>query len=199
MRPYVVAVEGLSEAISAYGELPPKIVRFARMAINTTARRSRTLASREMRRQVAFTARYLSDKSGRLSISQTATDARLEARIRGRHRPTSLARFSRGGGRRGVRVQVKPGSSQVMDRAFFMPLRAGRAPIETRSNLGLAIRLRPGERLANKHKMIQVSGNLYLLYGPSVDQVFRTVAEDIKPEAADILQAEFNRLLDRLN
>ena len=80
-----------------------------------------------------------------------------------------------------------------------MRLRAGTADIETKSNLGLALRLRPGESVLNKRQMVQVSGNLYLLYGPSVDQVFRSVAEDIAPEATDILEAEFLRLIDRMN
>jgi len=198
MQPYLVAVEGLSDAISTVEDIPTKVLTFARMAINTTTKRSRTLASRRMREQVAWSASYLSDKDGRLAITQPATDNNLEARITGRFRPTSLARFAVGSGRGGVRVRVKPGSSDTLGRAFFMRLRAGRAPIETKSNLGLAIRLKPGERIANKHRMIQVSGNLYLLYGVSVDQVFRTVSEDITPEAADMLQAEFLRLSERL-
>lgn len=198
-RPYVVAVEGLSDAIASVEELPPSLVRFARMAINTTTRRSRTLASRRIRDQVAFSATYLSDKNGRLSITKFAKEGDLESKIIGRHRPTSLARFATSNSSRGVRVRVKPGSSDLLGRAFFMKLRAGNSAIETRSNRGLAVRLKPGERIANKRRMIQVSGNLYLLYGPSVDQVFASVAEEIAPEATDLLEAEFLRLLDRLN
>lgn len=197
-RPYVVAVQGLDEAINSIEDVPPTVLRFARMAINTTTRKSRTLASRKIRDQVSFSATYLSDKNGRLSITKQAREGDLEARIRGRFRPTSLARFATGSSKKGVRVSVKPGSSDVLGRAFFMRLRAGKAPIETRSNQGLAIRLKPGERIANKRKMIQVSGNLYLLYGPSVDQVFASVAEEIAPETSDILETEFLRLLDRL-
>lgn len=198
-RPYVVAVEGLDEAINSINEIPPNVLKFARMAINTTTRKTRTLASRTMREQVNFTASYLSDKGGRLSITQFASDGQLEARIRGRFRPTSLARFAGAQTRKGVRVTVSPGSSRVMGRAFFMKLRAGNADIETKSNLGLAIRLKPGERVENKRKMIQVAGNLYLLYGPSVDQVFTSVAEEISPDSAAMLEAEFLRLMDRLN
>lgn len=198
-QPYVVAVEGLSESIADINALPSNVVRFARMAINTTTRKSRTLASRKIRDQVSFTATYLSDKNGRLSITKHASESDLEARITGRSRPTSLARFATGSSRNGVRVRVKPGSSQTMGRAFFLKLRAGNAPIETKSNQGLAIRLKPGEVIANKRRMLKVAGNLYLLYGPSVDQVFANVAEDIAPDATDILEGEFLRLLDRLN
>lgn len=198
-RPYIVAVEGLSETISSIDQMPASVLKFARMAINTTTRKSRTLASRRIRDQVSFTATYLADGNGRLSITKSATDGDLEARIRGRFRPTSLARFVTSANSRGARVRVKPGSSQMMRRAFLMQLRAGNAPIETRSNQGLAIRLKPGERIANKRQMVQVSGNLYLLYGPSVDQVFSSVAEEIAPETSDMLEAEFLRLIDRLN
>lgn len=198
-RPYVVAIEGLDETISSLGELPPNIVRATRMAINTTTRKSRALASRRIRDQVAFTAGYLSDRNGRLSVTKFATDGSLESRIRGQFRPTSLARFATGSSRRGVRVRVNPGSSKLIARAFFMRLRAGNADIETRSNQGLAIRLKPGERITNKRNMIQVSSNLYLLYGPSVDQVFADVAEEITPETTDMLEAEFLRQLNRLN
>jgi hypothetical protein len=199
MRPYIVAIEGLSETIASIDEMPASVLRFARMAINTTTKRSRTLASRRIREQVGFTATYLSDGNGRLSITQTATDNNLEARIRGRFRPTSLARFAVGSSPKGVRVRVKPGSSELMRRAFLMRLRAGNADIDTKANQGLAIRLQPGERIANKRQMVQVAGNLYLLYGPSVDQVFATVADEIAPETSDILEAEFLRLIDRLN
>lgn len=199
MRPYVIAVEGISDAVGSLDAMPEQVQRFARMAINTTTRKARTLASRGIREQVAFTATYLSDKNGRLSITQQATDDNLEARIRGRFRPTSLARFGSGTvGKAGVRVRVSPGSSKIMGRAFFMRLRAGNAAIETKSNLGLAIRLKPGERIENKQRMLQVAGNLYLLFGPSVDQVFATVADNIAPDTADFLETEFLRLTERL-
>jgi len=195
--PYVVAVEGISETIKSLGEMPASVQRFARMAVNSTTKRARTLASKRMREQVAWSASYLSEKEDRLSITKQATDGDLEAHIRGRFRPTSLARFATGESRQGVRVRVKPGRSELLGRAFFMKLRAGKS-IETKSNRGLAIRLKPGEQMTGKHKMIQVAGNLYLLYGPSVDQVFRTVAEDIAPEASDMLEAEFLRLIDAM-
>lgn len=194
---YVVAMTGLSETIESLEAMPDTVRRFARMAINTTTRRARTLASRKIREQVAFSATYLSDDNGRLTIVQQATDGNLEARIRGRFRPTSLARFATSSSRRGVRVRVKPERTELMGRAFFMPLRAGTANIETKSNRGLAIRLRPGEALSNKRKLLKVTGNLYLLYGPSVDQVFRSVAEEISPETSDMLESEFLRLMDR--
>lgn len=195
---YIVALQGLDETIGATSRLPSDIVRFAQQAVNKTAFRARTESSKRIREQVAFSASYLSDESGRLSVSKKANNVDLEARITGRFRPTSLARFIVGTpNNKGVRVKVAPGLARFMSRAFVIKLRAGSADIETKSNQGLAIRLRAGETISNKHKVLGRSGNssLYLLYGPSVDQVFNNVAEDISPESADYLEAEFLRLL----
>lgn len=200
MEPYVVAVEGL-EQLSDIGKLPEDILRKARQAINTTARRTRAESARQIRQQVNFPARYLSDgQNGRLAVSQYAKGTTLEAKIAGRERPTSLARFARGtpeSSRRqgGVNVGVKPGSSRWMGKAFLLRLPQGSTLTDTQYNLGLAIRLKPGESVQNKKFMVRLGGGLYLLYGPSVNQVFREVAEDAAPDAADFLEREFVRLL----
>jgi hypothetical protein len=69
-------------------------------------------------------------------------------------------------------------------------------------NIGLGIRLKNGETLTNTvgAKLI-TSGPLAgvaLLYGPSVDQVFRTVAVDISPALLQELSVEFLRQFERL-
>lgn len=197
---YIVAVEGLS-ALRALEDVPAGIKRAAVQAVNRTALRTRTAAARKMREQVNFPARYLSGQDGRLQITERARNDRIEARITGRHRATSLARFSVGGtvgGKNGVRVQVAPGFAKLMKRAFLIHLRAGNVPVDTRSNLGLAIRLRAGETIHNKHIMVPLKkgSNVYLLYGPSVDQVFRTVAGEVAPDALAFLEDEFFRLIN---
>ena len=60
---------------------------------------------------------------------------------------------------------------------------------------------RPGETLANKRNVRRMEKGLYLLYGPSVDQVFRAadgsgVATDKAPVLANQLEREFLRLLE---
>lgn len=198
---FVVVIEGLAETRSIES-LPANIIKAAYRAINATASRTSTAARRKVREEVNFPAQYLTgtDSSGqqRLGVSKKANSADLEAVITGRQRPTSLARFLVGSpqpGRLGVSVQVSPGFATFMKRAFVIRLPAGRADIETKSNLGLAIRLKPGEVIHNKRVMLKLSGNLYLLFGPSVDQVFNTVREDVSPDASDFLGAEFSRLL----
>lgn len=186
MNEFVVAVEGLEE-LDDIENLDGAILRRARQAINGTLRRARTEIDREIRQQVAFKARYLST---RLRVTQYAQGKSLQGTITGRDKPTSLARFATSSkpGQRDVRVQVAPGSRKRMQRAFLMPLSNG--------NLGLAMRLKAGESMRNKRYMRRVGKGLYLLYGPSVNQVFAGVAEDEVDTVAAWLQQEFTRLME---
>lgn len=194
---YVVAMEGLDD-LGEFENLPAKVLRAARAAVNKTTDRARAASARRIRDQVNFPARYLSGEDGRLTITKRATGNDLEGIIRGRARPTSLARFMSGSsaGRRGVTVSVKPGSARFMPRAFAIRLRAGSANLDTKANLGLAIRTKEGQRPRGAYKPKQIGKNLWLVYGPSVNQVFRSVADEVKPEMADFLETEFRRLLD---
>lgn len=201
---YAVLVEGLSSITDLDNLSKSKIETAAVRAINKLADHGRARAAAEIGRQVNLPASYLSPSGGRLAVSQKATKGNLEARIRARTRATSLARFVTSGtpGKPGVRVSVRPGSSITLPKAFLMKLRAGKELTDTKFNLGLAVRLKSGESLRNKYKRVQLAKNLYLLYGPSVDQVFlhndekRGVAVDLSPELADKLEAEFTRLLE---
>lgn len=196
----VFAVEGLTD-LGPIAEIQEHVRMAAIQAINKTAEHSRTLGARRIGEQVALSASYLSQANGRLVISKKAQGLSLSAAITGRFRPTSLARFSKGAvpGQRGAKVTVKPGHLKQIPRGFFIRLRSGAVLTETQYNLGLAIRLKPGERLINKKQFVQLGKNLYLLYGPSVDQVFRSVAPEISPDAAEFLEREFKRLMDRRN
>lgn len=194
---YVFAIEGLNN-LKSIKDLPDEVLLAAVRAINETTERARAQSAREIRRQVNLPQSYLTGQNARLRIKQRANRTRLEGIVEGRHRPTSLARFASGtpGTQGGVMVQVKPGFARFMRKAFLIRLRAGSGITDTKFNLGLAIRLRPGERVRNKKEMVGIGANLYLLYGPSVDQIFRTVAEDISGNTADFLESEFLRLMD---
>lgn len=191
---YVFIVEGL-DALGSLDALDPEIIEAARQAVNRTVDRARTRSAEEIRRQVNFPAGYLSGDDSRLKVTQRATNSRLEAVISGRRRPTSLARFVVNSSRAaGTSVSVHPGSVKRMQRAFLMKLRRGKLDISQGHNVGLAIRT-DGEAPKRAYKPIKISEELYLLYGPSVDQVFRTVREDVSKDTEEFLQAEFNRLL----
>lgn len=180
----------------------------ARLAINqTTARRAVPDMRNAMKAEVAFPPGYLEDKS-RFGQSKSATNNDLTAAITARFRPTSLARFAPGqsyeGARRtgGVNVKVNAGGgARRINRAFFVRLRRG-GDTSDGFNLGLAIRLKPGERLRGRRKGasgVELAPNLYLLYGPSVDQVFREVSVAESPKVADALQTEFIRQYVRIS
>lgn len=193
MSDYLIAVDGLAD-LKDIDNLDERILRSARQAINRAAERGRAGAAKEMRQQVNFPVRYLSGQDGRLRVSRRAGGSKLEAAIAGRDRPTSLARFAkdrdptRARKAGGVNVSVRPGKTKFMKGAFLMQLNGG--------NLGLAIRLKDGESIRNKRQVTKIGKGLYLLYGPSVDQVFRTVAEEqTAPEVAEFLENEFVRLL----
>lgn len=200
---FAVFVEGLNDLDFTEGA-PDKIRRAASQAINKMSRDKRARAAKMIRDQVNLPARYVSPSGKGLYVSKKASPTSLEGRITARGRPTSLAQFVQGAprvGKAGVVVEVQPGKARFMKRVFPIRLPQGSALTATKYNLGLAIRLRPGERLRNKVSARRVSNGLYLLYGPSVDQVFRSldgsgVAKDLVPEIERDLSEEFLRLLE---
>lgn len=172
-------------------------------AINDTARRAAALGKKEIQHQVAFKKSYLDDN---LAVTKLAKPGSMTAVVTGRQQATSLARFVTnspgfGGTRRGAaqpRVTVKPGRPIAFPTAFLIRLRRGKSLTGDSFNVGLAVRLKEGERLKSKYKYVPFGGGLYLLYGPSVDQVFNTVREDITPETTLFLRTEFVRQLEIL-
>jgi hypothetical protein len=184
---YLMVVEGL-ESLGDIESLDADILRNARNAINKAADRTRTASDKAIREDLNFPARYLSQ---RLTVTERAHGSSLSAKISGRDRPTSLARFAsnrnQAPGKAGVRVQVGL-AAKMMKRAFLMKL--------ANSNLGLAMRLKEGERIANKKQLVKVGKGLYLLYGPSIDQAFSMVIPGQEAGTAEFLEREFLRLME---
>ncbi|MBK3745542.1 hypothetical protein G3A39_41005 [Paraburkholderia aspalathi] len=200
MIDYAVFVEGtgsLRAQIEAVENWTPAITLAASRALNATADRTRTDSADAIRRQVNFPASYLNPSQGRLVVNRRASENSLEAIITGRRAATSLARFSTSGipGKRGLSVAVKPGRNVDMPNSFLMKLRSG-SSIDTKNNLGLAVRTKSGARPDRAYMPVRISDSLWLLYGPSVNQVFKTVRETVRPDAENFLAAEFQRLLD---
>lgn len=183
---YAVAIEGI-KALDVLNDLDPKITKAAKMAVNAAIRKAQTLGAKSMRQQINFPATYLTGSEGRLAIARFASDSSLEAVLRGRDKPTSLARFVVGGAkvgkRGGVSVEVDPGSARRMPGAFAIKLR--------NNNIGLAVRTKNPPSMGAK----KLAENLYLLYGPSVDQVFNMTREQISGDVEEYLNTEFTRLI----
>lgn len=198
---------GIQNYARYLAEFPEKVPQAASMALNQTAqRKGLPLAREKMLEQVAFPTGYLYPP--RFQVDKKASPGSLLASLRGAFTPTPLARFAgtqrarfvtarkhgRGVPRPKVRVEIKPGRIVTLPRAFLLTLKNG--------NIGLGVRLQPGEVLHNSigAKFIP-SGPLagvYLLYGPSVDQVFRTVAADISGPLLVELESEFLRQFIRM-
>ena len=188
------------------GSRPAVARKAASLAINdTTARKAVPTFRKSMQEQVAFPSNYLDNE--RFGQTKKATPDDLEAVVTARFRPTSLARFAQGsveGARRtgGVSVKVnRGGGAKRIKGAFFVNLRKGRDTADG-FNLGLAIRLKPGDRIRGRKRGnagVQLAPDLYLLYGPSVDQVFREVSVADSPRVADDLLTEFTRQWIRLS
>lgn len=176
------------------------------LAVNSTAKYGARRGSEAIRKQIAFNRSYLGDASNansRLRITRLATGTDTEAVIAAREAPTSLARFATGvptfGKRdRGPRVKVRAGgSSKPIKGGFFVKLRAGNGETDA-FNVGLAVRLKAGEKVRNKRQMKAFGKGLYLLYGPSVAQGFDTVRDDIADDVGVYLEVEYLRQFERL-
>ena len=173
-----------------------------RMAINDVATRGgMALIREEMTDQIAFPRGYLT--GDRIGVTKRATNANLEAVITGRKRATSLARFTSASTinqKGGVSVRVSRGRTTYLKQAWLVRLKKGASLDEDNYNIGLAVRLRPGEKLNKKtvHQSWLVAGQVALLYGPSVDQVFQEVAGDVVDPISEMVQDEFFRQFARL-
>lgn len=184
----------LKEAREFFEALPEIAEEAAIMAVNqVTERKALPAIRRDMEAQVNFPRGYL-DSPDRLQFRQRARRGNIEAVITGRDRPTSLARFAPGqtpGNTRGkgVTVMVKRGATATMKKAFIVNLKSG--------NRGLATR-DPG-LIKRAYKPVALGRGVYLLYGPSVDQVMKAVADDNLPMIADELSREFFRQFTRLS
>lgn len=195
------ALTELEEYFSRYPEVSAKAMR---MALNDTAKgRGMKMIRTEMMNEIAFNPSYL--RNGRVAISKRATNANPEVIITARKRATSLARFVTGAktlsGRQGVSVRVKKGKTTYLKRAWLVRLNKGASKNEDDYNLGLAVRVGPGDSISNKkttHQSWLVRGRVALLYAPSVNQVFLTVADRVANPIGEMVAAEYLRQMGRL-
>lgn len=188
---YIYVVEGLD--LDLADKVPAQVSKAAMRAVNRATTKGRTASGKAIRRYARLPAGYLTGAEGRLALSKPASQSSLERDITGRRRPTSLARYVTGGSKaRGVRVTVKPGSAKYIKRGFVMKLRSGASES---NNLGLAIRT-DGGAPAGSFKAKKINDNLWLVYGLSVDTLFRRVIDEVSPGIADDMEAEFWRQLN---
>lgn len=160
-------------------------------------------ASRQIRAEVNLPQDYIGSvaQGNRLKITAYASPDKLLAMISASTRAVSLARFVKSSARGAVTVEVKPGQTRLMKSAFLIKLRQGKNPVtDDQFNLGLAIRLKPGQTVFNKKQVVEFDKSkpgLYLLYGPSVDQVFQQARSKIEAAVQSWVEGEFPRQMSR--
>lgn len=195
------------EAAQFVGEVSDMQVRAMTKALNKTGPHTRTQMDRAIRQQVAFPASYLRPSTKRLFVAKKASRTMLETVIEGRGRPTSLARFVKGGAKavknrkkksEQIQVEVQPGSVHGISRAWIVSLPG--APDS--NNLGLAVRTPAGQKPKGAYVPKRLDNNVWLLYGPSVDQVLYSVRNqggvitEMYGPTLDFLSKEYSRQLD---
>jgi hypothetical protein len=201
MKVEVEAIRAMNDFLEAAPEITPQA---ASLAMNTVIpRKGLSRYKKAIRSQVAFPGGYL-EEAEKFGITQYAKPGDLTAAITARQRPTSLARFASGPvGGEGATVRVKTGRSVRLKRAFMVRLLAGTQLTGDDYNLGLAIRV-PGGQAAVRGKtdtsrMVHLAKDVFLLYGPSVDQVFRSVSVTETPHVLNEIETEFYRQFARLS
>jgi hypothetical protein len=202
--PVVIDTSAIGDFENFYKLFPQRASKAMSLSINDTARRVLVQQGKaQLTEEVAFPSGYLKD---RLGVTEFASPTALRAVVKGRDRPTSLARFAtasgvprpgRGGWVPVQSIMVRPGRRKQTNRTFLVSLRRG--DVAT-GNVGLAIKLRPGETLqgVDRFSPFQLFPNVYLLYGPSVDQAFQGVVADLAPKVVDNWSEEFYRQFERL-
>lgn len=203
--PVYIDTRNVADFENFYALFPQRAGKAMSLAINDTARDILvTQARKQIYAEVNFPQGYLDQD--RLGVDQFSTPTQLVAVVKGRDRPTSLAQFATAAGtptKRGefipVRsIQVHPGRNKQTNRTFLLSLKRGDNPT---GNVGLAIRLRPGESVekVDRYPVKEIFPNVYILYGPSVDQVLQGVVTDLRPAVLENLSSEFYRQFERLS
>lgn len=181
---------GLDEAKAAFSELPANLRAALIRSINNVVPTAYDLGVEKITSQVALTKTYV---KSRLYVSQKASNTDPMAVISGRVRSTQLRRYSGTqlfapaklpGKRRlaGTSVKVKAGGSpKTLNHAWIIKLKYGEQDAKMGLTMGIAQRTGSGR---NDYR---------ILYGPSVDQVWRDAKEEIRPEVEQLLADEWRK------
>lgn len=189
-------IQGLASFVARQPEIAAQA---AKMAVGDTAEWGRNLSKRMMVAEVNLPDDALATK--RFRISQRPTAANPEAVISADNNPLGLSRFVVGPKAPGTphpKVRIKVGgatkSFSSADRkgtySFLIPTPNGA------NGVGLAIRTK--RPLEKSHAARKIGRDLYLLSGPSVNQMFGQLLPAVVPRIEAKLQAEFARQYERL-
>lgn len=189
-------IQGLATFVARTPEVAAEA---AKLAVGDAAEWGRNLSKREMVSAVNLPADALAGR--RFRISQRPTTANPEAVISADNNPLGLSRFVVGAKAPGTahpQVRIKVGGAT---RSFSSPESRGTysflIPTPGGANgVGLAIRTKGP--LKNSSAARKIGRDLYLLSGPSVNQMFGQLMPTLVPRIEAKLQTEFARQYERL-
>ena len=189
-------IQGLATFVARTPEVAAEA---AKLAVGDAAEWGRNLSKREMVSAVNLPADALAGR--RFRISQRPTTANPEAVISADNNPLGLSRFvvsqkARGAAHPKVRILVGGATKSFSDPdikgsySFLIPTPGGA------DGVGLALRTKAP--LRNSRAARKIGRDLYLLSGPSVNQMFGQLMPTIVPRVEAKLQTEFARQYERL-
>lgn len=202
-----IQLRGLEIVEKYFVTLPDRTNKALKLAVNDAALFGARLGKKQIMAEVNRSSAYLGDPkniTSKLARIKTARANDLESIVEAKHRPASLAGFSSspvsfGRPKAPIKVKVGKGGYKKMERAFFIRLNPGKTKFtEDNYNLGLAIRLRPGEDVGNKKVHVSQDSRIAVLYGPSVEQMFNRITPEIADDVLAFAEREFLRQFDRL-
>ena len=202
-----IQLRGLETVQKFYATMPERTDKALRLAVNAASLYGARLGKKRIMAEVNRSDAYLGNPkslNSKLAITKTARTGDLESIVTANHRLASLAGFATtpvnfGKPKTAIRVRVaRGGKTAVMNRAFFIRLKKDKVLTEDTYNLGLAMRLKPGEKVNNKHSFRSGKSNIAVLYAPSVEQMFNRIAPEIADEVMNFAETEFLRQFDRL-
>lgn len=194
-----ISSAGIQGLASFVARTPEVAAEAAKLAVGDAAEWGRNLSKREMASAVNLPADALAGR--RFRISQRPTTANPEAVISADNNPLGLSRFvvsqkARGAAHPKVRILVGGATKSFSDPdikgsySFLIPTPGGA------DGVGLALRTK--EPLRNSQAARKIGRDLYLLSGPSVNQMFGQLMPTIVPRVEAKLQTEFARQYERL-
>lgn len=194
--------QGLDDLAEYFETFPQRAPEAARRAVNYAARKFGKDSAAKIASKLNFRTKLYNDTNpgkGRIAV-RLASSATLTAVVSASSEPLLLAKFGvnlpKTGSVRGISPVVKVGaSSRELHSAFYTRFKNG--------TVGLAVRLKKGESLRNRHSkksypLRRGDPNVQILYGPSLDQAFESQVKDALTPVEKTIRSEFFRQLEVL-
>ncbi len=189
----VVAGKGIDSLTRYIERLGDGANKAAVMAVNDTAEWARVRIKRQMQTEIQLGESAFANRQ--FYVSRRANTADLQAILTASRQPYSLSRFKVGepefGPKAGpVKVRIKTGgSTQTLKRAFYV-----RAP-----NGAVGVAVRSKTPLDKSRGARRIKGtDVFVLFGPSPDQLMRRIAPASVPAVETYLNREFSRQIVRV-